>query len=68
MIHNIALIMTLSVIWLIPAGVVARLALQRGRSFALFMAIALFIPWPIVLFVVLMLPRTQGVPGHGGGV
>ena len=57
MIHDIALFVTLAVIWLLPAFLVARLAQSRGRTFELFMIAALVIPWPIVLLVTLALPR-----------
>jgi hypothetical protein len=51
------LFVTLAVIWLLPAFLVARLAQSRGRTFELFMIAALVIPWPIVLLVTLALPR-----------
>lgn len=57
--HGIALLVTLAVIWLIPAVLVARIAGRRRRSFALFLFAALVIPWPIVLIVTLALPRTN---------
>lgn len=57
MIHDIALLVTLAIIWLIPALLVARLAQRRGRSFEPFLIAALVIPWPIVLLVTLAMPR-----------
>lgn len=56
-IHNAVLLVTLAITWIIPAVLVARVAERRGRSFTLFLIAALFMLWPIVLLVALVLPR-----------
>jgi hypothetical protein len=56
-IHDVVTLVVITVVWLIPAGLVARLAQRRGHSFAVFGIAALVIPWPIILLVVLALPR-----------
>jgi hypothetical protein len=55
-IHDIALLATLAIIWVIPALLIARLAHRRGYSFGVFVIIALVIPWPITLLAVLAMP------------
>jgi hypothetical protein len=56
-IHDIALLVTLAFIWWIPAVLVARLARRRGRSFESILVAALVIPWPVVLLIILAVPR-----------
>lgn len=60
MIHDIVLLVTLAMIWLIPALLVARLAQRRGYSFQVCLLVALIVPWPIALIVVLIMPRRSG--------
>ena len=55
-IHALALLVTLAVIWIIPAVLVARVAERRGRGFVPFLTLALLVPWPIVLLVVAFAP------------
>lgn len=57
MIHDISLLVTLAVLWVIPAVLVARVAERRGHSFSLFLSAALVVPWPAILVVGLVLPR-----------
>lgn len=57
MIHDIALLGTLAVLWVIPAALVARVAERRGHSFSLFLVAALVVPWPAILVAALALPR-----------
>jgi hypothetical protein len=56
-IHDIVFLTTLAIFWLIPAFLVARLAERRGYSFQTCLIVALFVPWPITLLVVLIMPR-----------
>jgi hypothetical protein len=58
-IHELAFLIALGVFWLIPAAGVARLAARRGRDFQVFLLMALVIPWPLMLLVVLGLPRRE---------
>jgi hypothetical protein len=58
-IHNIALLATLAILWLIPAVLVASLAHRKGYSFAAFVILALAVPWPVMLLVVLVMRRRQ---------
>jgi hypothetical protein len=57
MIHDIVFLTTLAIIWLVPAVLVARLAERRGYNFQTCLIIALAVPWPIMLFIVLIIPR-----------
>jgi hypothetical protein len=57
MIHDVGLLATLAIIWLIPALLVARLAERRGYNFQTYLIVALVVPWPITLLVVLIIPR-----------
>lgn len=66
-IHSAALLVTLAMIWIIPAVLVARMAERRGRSFVVFLIIALVIPWPILLVVVLALPHRGKEQDPEGG-
>jgi hypothetical protein len=56
-IHDIVLLTTLAFIWLIPALLIARLAERRGHNFQVLLIVALVVPWPITLLVVLVMPR-----------
>jgi hypothetical protein len=53
------------IFWLIPAILVARLAERRGRRFPIYLIASLVIPWPVVLVVVLVLPRRDGRASAG---
>lgn len=57
MIHDAVLWLVLAVIWIVPASLVARAASRRGYAFAPFLITALIIPWPIILVIVVVLPR-----------
>ena len=57
LIHNVAFLATIAIIWVIPAIVVARLADRRGYSFGVFLIVALVIPWPVTFLIVLAMPR-----------
>jgi uncharacterized membrane protein len=54
MIRDITLLVTLAIIWIIPATLVARAAERRGRRFGIFLIVALLVPWPIILLVVVV--------------
>jgi hypothetical protein len=41
-------------LWLVPSLLTARLAARKGRSFTAYLIAALFLCWPLVLFVVLI--------------
>ena len=43
-------------LWLAPSLLAARLAARKGRSFAGWLLAALFLCWPLILIVVLILP------------
>lgn len=62
-IHDGALLLTLAVLWIIPAVLVARMAERRGYSFSLFLIAALVIPWPAILIVGFALPRRNNGEG-----
>jgi len=44
-------------IWIVPSFLIARLAERKGRSFPAYFIAALFLCWPLVLVVVLIVPR-----------
>jgi hypothetical protein len=46
------------VLWLLPALVAARIAERKGRSFAVYLIVALVIGWPIPLLAALVV-RTR---------
>jgi hypothetical protein len=60
MIHNVVFLITLVVFWVGPAVLVAKIAQSRGRDFATFLAISLIVPWPLMIPIVLTLPRREG--------
>lgn len=57
MIHDAVLWLVLAVVWIVPASLVARLADRRGYPFPPFLIAALIIPWPVMLIIVVALPR-----------
>ena len=58
-IHDMVLLVTLAIFWILPAALVARLAERRGRSFSWFFVVALVVPWPVLLLITLVLPRRR---------
>jgi len=60
MIHSVAFLTTLVVLWIGPAVLVAKAAQNRGRDFATFLAISLIVPWPLMIPIVLSLLRREG--------
>ncbi len=61
MIHAAFFWLTLFIIWIGPSLLVARLATNRGRSFGGWFVAALLLFWPLILVVVLVLPRRDSV-------
>lgn len=62
MLHEITFLVTLTVLWLIPILLVARLAQRRGYRLAAPLIAAVAISWPLVLLVVLIRPGRSGQP------
>jgi hypothetical protein len=66
-IHDAAFLVVFLGFWIVPAVLTARLAARRGRSFGVFLIIALLVGWPIILIVTLIMPardkRTDAEPG-----
>jgi hypothetical protein len=56
-IHDIAFVLVLLVLWVVPAVLIALLARRKGRSFGLFLIASLVFFWPIPLIVALVIPR-----------
>ena len=60
LLHGAVFWLVLAVLWIIPAGLVARSAERRGHGFRAWFVVALFFPWPLVLVVVSFLsPRPR---------
>lgn len=59
MIHDLVFLTILAVFWLGPAVLVAKVAQGRGRDFATFLVVSLVVPWPLMIFIVLALPRRE---------
>jgi uncharacterized membrane protein YhaH (DUF805 family) len=56
MLRGLFFITLLALIWIVPAMLTAKLAERRGYSFPAFFLAALFLFWPAVLLVTLVLP------------
>lgn len=57
MIHAAAFSIVLALFWVLPSVLVARIAARRGRTFEGWLLAAMFLCWPIVLLVALIVPR-----------
>lgn len=58
-IHGEVFWLLVAVLWVIPAWFVARSAHSRGYSLRLWFVLALFLPWPLVLVVVVSFLRPR---------
>jgi hypothetical protein len=61
MIHAVFFLLVLGLFWIGPSVLTARLAAHKGRSFGGYLIAALLLFWPIVLLVVLILPRSSRI-------
>ena len=61
---ELLVVLAIVALWLLPAIAIASYASGKGHSYALFFVVALFVSWPIALFVAIVV-EDRGVPRRG---